>query len=278
MFKQHARAIITVLSLVFFFYMAPIVWGMLAKSQTDPETIEQAIDRIVSDHNDDTNAHIGGNRSLESHRTNDVLDHVPGSVYADKGSFKELIIETSFEDISTWGISGDVTISDFPGARINVEAGGSSATVLYSVTPYPNGFLDFDYSSMFQFSQYLESSGIGFNGWWGMWNSGTSPTDGYGFIILDGVLFPRVALSGWILDGATIGIDLNVPHVYRAQYDALTRQVDFYIDGDLVDSLVMTAGNSNSDGGASWGLSQNSSTDAYWKVWKAMYARSLVLP
>jgi len=34
-------------------------WGLLEKSQTDNETIEEAIDRLITAHNDDANAHIG---------------------------------------------------------------------------------------------------------------------------------------------------------------------------------------------------------------------------
>jgi len=39
--------------------MADPNWESLEKSQTDNETIEEAIDRLITAHNDDANAHIG---------------------------------------------------------------------------------------------------------------------------------------------------------------------------------------------------------------------------
>lgn len=61
-------------------------WGMMPKSQEDAETIEEAIDRIVAVHEAAPTAHTGENESLAAHRENEVLDHLAGSVVADKFS------------------------------------------------------------------------------------------------------------------------------------------------------------------------------------------------
>src|SRR5574343_321995 len=65
--------------------MSPIlVWGALAKSFDDPETIEEAIARMINDHNDDVEAHLGENQALEAHRTNEIIDHPAESIVSDK--------------------------------------------------------------------------------------------------------------------------------------------------------------------------------------------------
>ena len=64
--------------------MPILVWGALAKSFDDPETIEEAIARMIDDHNDDVEAHLGENQAIEAHRTNEVIDHPAESIVADK--------------------------------------------------------------------------------------------------------------------------------------------------------------------------------------------------
>lgn len=277
-YKKFFRATIGVLVILILTYMADPVWGMLAKSQIDPETIEEAITRIVGEHNDATDAHVGGNRSLESHRTNDVLDHLPGSVYADKGSFWEVIIESSFEDISHWTIGGDVTIQDFPGVQLYIESGAVEHSEMSSVSPFPGGFFNTDYGLMFNATAFFTTGNNDFDAFLGFGETGGTPGDCFGFRIVAGALYPHLHLAGTDVDGATIGIDLNDAHVYQAQYDAVSRQVDFYIDGELVDSLIMPAGNPNVDGGAKFNIDTNGTVDGSMKVMKVRYARGLVLP
>jgi len=64
--------------------MSTEVWGNLPKSQDDPELIEGAINRLISAHEADPDAHLGPGESLETHRQNEVLDHPAQSVLADK--------------------------------------------------------------------------------------------------------------------------------------------------------------------------------------------------
>jgi hypothetical protein len=59
-------------------------WDELPKNQIDPELVEQAIDRIVSNHNDDPDAHLGDNQALQSHRASEIIDHLAQSVLNDK--------------------------------------------------------------------------------------------------------------------------------------------------------------------------------------------------
>ena len=64
--------------------MAVETWGQLPKSQTDPETIEEAIQRYIQQHNEDETAHQGPGQSLDLHKSSDIIDHLIESVIRDK--------------------------------------------------------------------------------------------------------------------------------------------------------------------------------------------------
>jgi len=64
--------------------MGAVNWGQLVKSQTDNETIEEAIERIVADHNNDPEAHLEEGQSIQSHKSSAVIDHLARSIVSDK--------------------------------------------------------------------------------------------------------------------------------------------------------------------------------------------------
>lgn len=68
--------------------MALPLWGQLEKSTDDPQTIEEAIDAAIAAHNEESDAHLGLGQSLESHKSEDVIDHPPESVLPDKLRFQ----------------------------------------------------------------------------------------------------------------------------------------------------------------------------------------------
>lgn len=77
----------------------PETWGLLEKSQVDPEKIEEAIARLILVHNEDETAHLGAGQSLQSHKASEIIDHVVDSIIADKIKDREVPI-TKLEDFS----------------------------------------------------------------------------------------------------------------------------------------------------------------------------------
>jgi len=61
-----------------------ITWGQLQKSQIDPEKIEEAIARLIAEHNADPEAHLVEGGSLKSHKMAEIIDHLVNSIVADK--------------------------------------------------------------------------------------------------------------------------------------------------------------------------------------------------
>lgn len=62
----------------------PYIFGPLTRTTTDPTTVDEAIAQAITSHNDDPESHIGPDRSLESHRAAEIIDHLAESVVNDK--------------------------------------------------------------------------------------------------------------------------------------------------------------------------------------------------
>lgn len=60
------------------------VWGNLFKSQISSEKIEEAVARMIQDHEDDPDAHVETGESLQSHKAAAVIDHIARSIVTDK--------------------------------------------------------------------------------------------------------------------------------------------------------------------------------------------------
>lgn len=64
--------------------MSVETWGDMPKSQEDAQKVNEAITQAISDHNDDPEAHLGPEQSLQSHRASEIIDHVARSIVGDK--------------------------------------------------------------------------------------------------------------------------------------------------------------------------------------------------
>ena len=62
------------------------LWGSLEKAQDDAQTIEQAIDAAIIEHENDPTAHLGAGESLQSHKSEEIIDHPALSIVPDKFS------------------------------------------------------------------------------------------------------------------------------------------------------------------------------------------------
>ena len=81
--------------------MANPTWGMLAKSQTDNETIEEAIARLILVHEQDEESHLGVGESLQSHKASEIIDHLASSIVQDKIALYQ-ISPDQMEDMGDW--------------------------------------------------------------------------------------------------------------------------------------------------------------------------------
>lgn len=234
--------------------MPDLNWGMLSKSQIDPETIEEAIARIIAEHNADEEAHLSAGQSLQSHKASEIIDHVVGSVLADKNTMTEVFFRTFFENITGWAVVGTVENDDFPGVRLYAEWGVVDDSHISCTPQIPANFRDSSKNIMFQIVAHFSFSSTHFNAWLGFLGGYVSGSDGFGFTITDGVLKAHVRCGTTTVLSSALSFTLSDDHVYRAQYDATSGNVYFYIDGSLVATLAKPAGSWADDEGPGLGI------------------------
>jgi hypothetical protein len=104
-------------------------WEGLQKNTTDAETIEQAIARLIGVHEVDSTAHLGAGESLQSHKSEEVIDHPAFSLVADKFSPQLPLFQTLFESISSWITDGFVASGL---CRLEPLMYGDSASDIYA--------------------------------------------------------------------------------------------------------------------------------------------------
>jgi len=113
--------------------MANPTWGMLAKSATDNETIEQAIARLILAHETDAESHLGPDESLQSHKAAEIIDHLAGSIIQDKIGNLEVTPDKInrnilYAEYSLESIDGFNKIAEGAGASVALESVGKVAT------------------------------------------------------------------------------------------------------------------------------------------------------
>ena len=138
--------------------MADPVWGLLQKAQDDPETIEEAIVRLITAHEADAGAHTGAGESLETHKAQDIIDHKAGSVLADKDTMTEFVIKDDLKSLTGWQQTGDITSADWPGVALYVEWGVTTQSDMFVQSTVPSSFFNTNFDMMFQVTAKFDLS------------------------------------------------------------------------------------------------------------------------
>jgi hypothetical protein len=220
-------------------------WGLLTKSQTDPETIEDAIRRIVAEHEADPNAHLGAGESLETHRTFDILDHPQGSVLADKYTSRELVWTDNFTNENVWYNYGPYIYWKGGGVDLNQE-GSAVASEVYGSPLEGNFSLYYDQDFLAQYILSLGRDGNTSRFIVGIINSiahavGSQPTSGFYFECINNSIRGVAKLPS----GTQYTDSVAPPNwqfmVMRIAYNSTEKTVSFYIDGTLLGTISVSA-------------------------------------
>jgi len=228
---------------------SPYTWGFISKNQIDPERVESAIARIVGEHNDNEQAHIGEGRSLDQHKLSDVIDHVVASIIADKIADGEVIVSklnwdkflitAEFESLDGWeqGGVGTETITCVLGGT-KLKTGVVDGDTAYIRCRPSIGFginPNFDKKPLFQLRLKLMDKGfaethIHVGSAWFQ----AAAADYIGFRFDQDKIYAvcRQSVSGETATDITGTIDSESFHDYKVVYYS-TSKVEFYIDGDL---------------------------------------------
>lgn len=211
--------------------MPSITWDDLAKNQDDPETIEEAITRIVGQHNDDATSHLGDGQSLQSHRASEIIDHRIGSIDSSKESWKELRASTVFESIDAWLSSGGTPVLQVPGVQINSVYPAYPISELYSPAQvaFDTGALEAGY--VWQASVYYDFD-VNANIYMGAGNDwGTSGFFGVGFHFSDTGSWAVVGDENGVRETPIVDPGGGEIITYRIQAFDEEPFIRFYING-----------------------------------------------
>ena len=221
--------------------MSVETWGLMAKSQEDAETIEEAIDRIVAVHEAEPEAHTGEGESLAAHRENEVVDHLQGSVLADKQTMTETILRSNFQSLDGWVVTGNAVVDGFGALVISIESGDVEDSGILASPQVPLNFLNSAFDMLFQVFGRIQIDDDDFNGVLGFLSTSSTTSTGFGFVVENGVLYGHAKSGTTQNRTSAISVDLTADHVYRVILNAAEQKIYFYIDGEEVGVLDVPA-------------------------------------
>ena len=234
-------------------------WAQMPKSQIEAETIEEAIERIVQEHDDDATAHLGTDQSLEAHKSADIIDHLADSIIEDKIGDGEVsiqkltathrIIISAFESLDGW-LSGGTKVLEL--GSLTLKTANTTNAYAYACD-VPSGIVGLDWDKDFFWQATIKLAQItnqevyfGFGG-----SAYVGGYSGAGFKISNGTLYcyhwDLVLAAVTYITSEIAGITLTVPHVYRIFYDQSAGTLEFYIDGVLKHTFTSGLPTADSD-------------------------------
>lgn len=213
------------------------VWGQLSKAQDDDQTVDEAIAAAFAAHEADDSAHVDVGESLYSHKAEAIIDHVAGSVLADKESASEEIYKSFMETLDNWARTGTVSKEGICGCAIVAEDGEFDVSKLETVVVSDGNYLSNKKNMLFQTTLVNEDETVA-KVYFGLgWYSSESSFEGIGFYMYNGEVKGFCGFPSSRQFTADFGIDHTILHVYRAQYDKTTKTCTFFVDGVQVGSL-----------------------------------------
>jgi len=216
-------------------------WGDMNKSQIDSTLIETRISEMIAEHEADPTAHMGDGESISQHRENDIIDHPAGSTVGDKLTMTEFSFVPNLRDntlFSTYENNGAYDDGNPPSVFVSAwgetEYCGRSALLLGLTS-----FLDWDKNMLCQFNMVINEHEH-YNAYLGFfyYSSGTF-TEGFGFKIIDDLLYGFYISSTGMVSTSVIAFTPGNLTNLRAQYNATTRDLEFYVNGELAETLTV---------------------------------------
>lgn len=252
--------------------MLPYTWGDLQKAQDDPETIEEAIARLIDVHNDDATSHNEDVQSLGLHRTDETIDHPQSSILPDKFTSRQLWWNFDLHTLDDWEGDTDVFLLSSPGIEVSIPTGG---TVVKEINTHPYDAFDImDWSKhpYFEASVYLNPQ----TGRLREFNWGGSIGDNVLGFKWDSGTFTCVAIINGTDHSETVtGLTLTGLRNYRAMVDPATGNVQYFVDGVLVKEITGLTLSGADNSGLWLAARRMASVVDSWAIFNLVMARDL---
>lgn len=222
--------------------MTTINWGNLTKSQDDNETIEQAIDRLISAHEASSDAHLGVGESLETHKSFEIIDHPAGSVLADKITRNEILWFSNFGENALWNKNN---VHDYEWPLMSLPEAPDTADQAYMYFESTSFLLYVIHDSkdvIFQVSMSIESDDTTSYGHVGFGVRQSLVGVGFGFKIMKNGCQAYVKSYTTTSTANISNLVDGERHVLRAEYNHVDNNVYFYSDGVLLATIEIPSG------------------------------------
>jgi len=212
--------------------MANPVWGQLEKAQDDAETIEEAVARLIAEHEADAGAHTGTGESLETHKSQEVVDHPQGSILPDKKGNADFFIEINYQSLDGFDKYGGTEATGLK-AGLYVESGVYDSSYINFIPFSTALFGNVAASMMLESAVYFDDANE---------STGEISFTGLKFEIendqVRGVSSVNAGATEYTTDWFTV--DMTDLHVLRAIHFVLENKTRFYVDGELIGTVSDT--------------------------------------
>lgn len=213
-------------------------WGQLAKSQDDDETIEEAIARLIAEHNEDEESHLAEGQSLQSHKAAEIIDHLAGSIVADKNSNSEYFIRSNFAEVGSWDVLPAGLIVKPYWCQFSISTTETEEILETAIPPFnPESFsernLTFTIGTEISLGtdRYCEIH---------LYAVSSEEYEEYvGFEIRGFDLYAVASGSNSPAEVKLATLTNQEGHFFRFVCDSVNNKIDFYIRDTLIDSLDM---------------------------------------
>lgn len=218
------------------------LWGQLEKAQDDPQTIEQAIAQAIIEHENDPEAHLGEGESLQSHKSELVIDHPATSIVPDKFSITQPLMTFLFNSTAGWVTDGNVSFQiNFGKLRRvgNVSSDLYAFTELIVVPPLQDADVD---DVFFQF-RFKRDRNTYLSDWYfgpGVLDYPGPQIDALMFKLEDDELFSILSIQEDVQSFSLGTIDLSKSHSIRMMLSKQYLTADIYLDGVLLKTWDIT--------------------------------------
>ena len=222
--------------------MAEFTWGDMPKNQIDPQLITEAISQAIAVHEADPESHLGSGESLQSHKASVIIDHVAGSVLADKITMSEVDVYTDFGSLMGWVTTGDFDNGYWPGIRLGSDYPSASGTKIIAEEGFCENVFNLSKDFIIEYAGLISDS-ITSTQFVGLSNA-DYPVSGntmVGFKIINNVCKFVFGKGAFFHLSPVVTVDLSTPHVYRAQYNAQFKVIQFFLDGVLVEQVDLSS-------------------------------------
>jgi hypothetical protein len=210
-------------------------WAQLEKAQDDATTIEERVAEMIAEHEADPEAHLGEGESLESHKSEDVIDHPAFSVLDDKRAYDRNSFSVPLSDVSIFDHGGAVEIQGIDTAYF-ASANSSSPQWLYGSLGdmIPADFFFYPVNPRFlidvMLTQTTSQEGYLLAGY-------RDESEGFGFKILNDKIYGFYFDSGGSAQTLEL-LTITAGAVYKLEARVSgSNQIDFYVNNVLIDSF-----------------------------------------